>query len=493
MLPSFLESSWKTYKEDTNTVADWLATKAKQCGYPADLLDRTDRPPQVEPSKRLKGSARKKAKDAAKAQGAPAKASEATATPPPKPNYIINVKEFTTLAEFIAVFNKPAVQIPRSLVSALNRAIDLRRKQREHSLDNGEKSAKASHNADEGHSYFLGVLERTREILKPRMSSDMIEDFICKPNAEPKSQAPSELGNKFENLDIQEPSQAFVDAPNVVPAPRAAAEPHYEAERLHNFEEQYIAAHCLFEDVKNIRRFLRTLWGSYLDGMDITAISVTTNTAIDFIRNLEQDYQRQFPEHSNFEKILRPFYCAQCLTRGGDPNKKVSGDPFNFAVYDLAEECLLSTYVILESVQDVISPGHLPLYKPGHFGKRDMSCDWFQKPPREKFQDDKLVMLEAFPDLMLMAMMTEKAPLVEDDLIRGFRVMSPGKDIPLWVRTPFLSFPYAHTRTSRACSSFPQLSPFTDVSQDSLYLCKVLTTHFSWCLQPSVFLMLNTC
>lgn len=464
MLPSFLESSWKTYKEDTNTVADWLAIKAKQCGYPADLLDHTNRPPQAEPSKRLKGSARKKAKDAAKAQGVPAKTSEASATPPPKSNYIIKVKEFTTLAEFIAVSNKPAVQIPRSLVNALNRAIDLRRKHHEHSLVNGEKSAKASHNANEGHSYFLGILERTREILKPRMSSDMVEGFICKPNAEPKSQVPSELGNKFKDLDIQEPSQAFVDAPNVVPAPRAAAEPHYEAERLHNFEEQYIAAHCLLEDVKNIRRFLRTLWGTYLDGMDITAISVTTNAAIDFIRNLEQDYQHQFPEHSNFEQILQLFYCTQCHIRGEDPNATGAGDPFNFAVYDLAEECLLSTYVILGSIQNVITPGNLPLYKPGHFGIRDMSGDWLQKPPREKFQDDKLVMFEAFADLMLMTMITEKAPLVEDDLIRGFRAMAPEKDIPFWVRILYSDLPCGHTRTSRADSSFHRPPPSTDVS-----------------------------
>lgn len=50
------------------------------------------------------------------------------------------------------------------------------------------------------------------------------------------------------NLDIQKPSQAFIDAPDVVPAPKAEVEPQYEAETLHSREELYTAAHCLFQD-----------------------------------------------------------------------------------------------------------------------------------------------------------------------------------------------------------------------------------------------------
>lgn len=56
------------------------------------------------------------------------------------------------------------------------------------------------------------------------------------------------------------------------------------------------------------------------------------------------------------------------------------------AVYDLAEDCLLFTYIILDSVQDVISPGHLPVYKAGHFGRRDLRTERSEKSPREKFE-----------------------------------------------------------------------------------------------------------
>ena len=77
MLPNFLQSSYLTYKEDTDVLAKWLAVKAKQCGYPADLLSPSDPPtPSTQPnppSQRSKGATRKQAKHAGKENAAPPK------------------------------------------------------------------------------------------------------------------------------------------------------------------------------------------------------------------------------------------------------------------------------------------------------------------------------------------------------------------------------------------------------------------------------------
>lgn len=454
MLSDFLRSSLKTYKDDTNSIAAWLAVTAKQCGYSSDLLDRTDSStasssssssstlPPSQSSARLKGKARKQAKDAAAAQGNRPEASKIASSPPNKPSYIIKVRDFTTLAEFIAGFRKPVIKVPTYLVNALNRAIELRSQHNAWSREQNDSDEPTKReNTDESHSYFLGVLERTREILKPRMPSDLIDDVLCKPpsgisgNGDPGEKPTSQIRNKFENLDIQEPSQEFLDAPDIVPTPVSqSSDGHiYKAETVHSLEEQYWAAHCLFQDVRRIRSSLSQLWAAYREGaIDLVAASITTNTAIDYVRSLEQDYLQQFPEQSDYEGIVNMFYKVQCLSRGEDPShKQQPDDSFNFAAYDLAEECLLSTYVILSSVQEVISPGHLPIYKPGHFGHRDLRTNWSTKSPRKKFQDDKLVLLEAFPDLMLMTMITSRSPLAEDELIRGFRDMAPGKGIPL--------------------------------------------------------------
>lgn len=445
ILSDFLKSSLKIYKDDTDIIATWLAVTAKRCGYSSDLLDRTDplsfsKPIPPQSSNRLKGKARKQARDAAAAQESRTTPSKATDNPPAKASYTIKVQDFTALAGYIASSSKPVIKVPGSVVETLNRAIELRSQhnswfREQNASDKPIEEVKA----DENHSYFLGILERTLEILRPHMPSDMINDLLCEPlselgvNEDPGEKTTSQIRNIFDSLDVQEPSQEFLARPGVS-VPRSTTEHRYKAKVVHSLEEQYLAAHCLFQDLRNLRSFLRQLWASYRTGeTNLVAASITTNTAIDFVRDIEQDYLQQFPDQSDYQGIVALFYKVQCASRGQHPNhRQQPGDLFNFAVYDLAEECLLSTYIILNSAQNVISPGNLPIYKAGHFGQRDLRRNWSQKSPRQKFKDDQLVLLEAFPDLLLMKTITLQSPLAEDALIRGFRDLQPGKGIPLW-------------------------------------------------------------
>ena len=446
MLPNFLQSSYLTYKEDTDFLAKWLALKAKQCGYPADLLSPSDPlTPSTQPnrsSQRPKGATRKQTTKHAGKENAPP--SKKPNSPVAAPKYTIKVKDFAPLAECIARFNKPAVKVPLTVAEVLNRAINLR--QQHHTWARAQAESAASTGVEESnqsHAHFLGILERTREILKPRMPPETIDDFLSKPSSGSSHQATSDLqangqiSNMFDDLDIQEPSQKFLDAPNVEPATinKAAQESNYEVETLQGIEEQYMASHCLFQDIKDIRSFLRQLWASYKDGdIALVAASITTNTAIDFVRSMEQDLLQRFPDKSDYESIMLIFYGAQCIHRGLNPSSKQRPqDPFNFEVYDLAEEVMVPTYIVLESLQRVVSPNELPLYKPGHLGIRDTTTAWTEKSDREKFRDDRLVLMEAFPDLMLTAIMTSRFALAEDELIRGIRQMAPGKIIPLWL------------------------------------------------------------
>lgn len=445
MLPNFLQSSYQTYKEDTDILAKWLAVKAKQCGYPADLLSPPDPPTAssqpARPSQRSKGAARKQAKLAVKSDAASLQHSDSTAN---APKYIIKVSDFATLANCIARFNKPVVKVPVEVVKVLHRAIDLR--QQHYSWARAQADSEPSTDVEESnqsHAHFLGILERTREILKPRMPSEMIDDFLSKPSSrssnqeKPDTQANGQISNMFDKLDIQEPSQTFLDAPDVEQSIgiKVSQEPNYEAEQVQSMEEQYLAAHCLFQDVRNIRSFLRQLWKSYRDdGLSLAAASITTNTAIDFVRSMEQICLRQFPDSSDYKSFMQIFYGAQCLNRGHNPiSRQQPDDLLNFEVYDLAEEVMVPTYIVLESLQRVILPNQVPLYKPGHFGSRDTTTAWTEKSNRDKFRDDRLVLMETFPDLMLMAMITSRWTLAEDELIRGVRQMAPGKAIPLWL------------------------------------------------------------
>ncbi|KAL8939589.1 MAG: hypothetical protein Q9216_003269 [Gyalolechia sp. 2 TL-2023] len=417
-----------------------VSRQAKQHGYPVDQLSGNDSAKSNATSKRLKGKARRQAKEtASRTEGAPS-ASESPAVP----RYTIKIKDFVALAEFVAGYANPIIQVPIGLVKALNRAIDLRARHNDWSRqikDGDDQEARLA--ADATHSYFLGVLDRVREVLRPRMPVDAGKESC--PQSEEHAGVPESLetedqedfANIFNMLELEEPSQAFLDAPGASHKPEAEkpAERLYEAETDQSREEKYLASHCLFQDVRNIRSFIRQLWLNYQEHQpSLVSVSVATNTAICLVRDMEEEFVRRFPGTSGFEEVLGSFYPVQCVIRGESPGEKQQpGDLFNFKVYDLAEDCLVTTYTTMSSLQNIIEPGNLPVYKPGHLGFRDRSRDWVDMTPRGKFREEQLILFEAFPDLVLLSMITSKAPLAEDEFIRGVRNMLPGRPITLWL------------------------------------------------------------
>ncbi|KAI4190031.1 MAG: hypothetical protein L6R41_001050 [Letrouitia leprolyta] len=314
MFPEFLQSSFKRYKQDTDTVATWLASKAKQHGFPVDQPLGSSSVQPNGTSKRLKGKARKQAKEAASQPGGKQNASGSSA----KQRYTIKIKDFIALAEFIAGKTNPVIRVPVALVQALDRAIALRAQHSDYSRENkADENQEARIAADASHSYFLGVLDRVREVLRPRMPAATEKEThpeSVKDTGKPGSlEAPNqeEITNLFEVLDLEEPSQEFLDAPGAPHTPKAAklADVLYEVETDQGPEEKYLASHCLFQDIRNIRSFIRQLWINYKEyQLSLVSVSVATDTAISLVRDLEEEFLRRFPGTSDFEGILDMFY-----------------------------------------------------------------------------------------------------------------------------------------------------------------------------------------
>lgn len=427
MLPNSLRGSYTIYKEDTDSVATWLASTARRCGYPLDLLTTLGENAVSQKASRLKGKARKLAKAAASTKGeGPEIAGSGSTT------YTIAIKDFIPLAEHIVAYQKPPVKVPSAFVRSLDRAIAFRQKHNLWFKDIGRSSR------GDGHTFFLGILEQVRKTLRSRMPSDTVNDMMTRSATESKSETTSRahIGNAFGGLTLDVTSDRFSDSASTPDNPQAPIEvndgAHYQAERLQKAEEQYLAAHCLLIDLDSIREHIKSIWRLYRDRLiDLHAASITTNTAVELIRHMQEDYDKRFPSHADFEGLVNIFYGSQCFHQGEDPeHKEMPDDPFNFAMYEVADEILLPTYVIMSSLSDISDPREIPIYKSGHFGHRDLSTPWSQKSPRGKFEDDKLVMLESFAGLRALAM---NQPLAEDELIRGIREMTPGKKVPLWL------------------------------------------------------------
>lgn len=110
MLPDVLFSSYRRYKADTDRSTTWLAETAQACGY--------DTPQKHAPSSRMKGKARKQAKAAA----------ATSASPPTITRYRVELKDFPLLAQRVAAFKEPRIQVPLAIVQAAQKAIAARKR-----------------------------------------------------------------------------------------------------------------------------------------------------------------------------------------------------------------------------------------------------------------------------------------------------------------------------------------------------------------------------
>ncbi|KAJ3460508.1 hypothetical protein MRS44_011375 [Fusarium solani] len=154
MIPPQLLGAYRQYKQDTDSVASWLASTAIARGYPADLLATSLSTPAPKTSGRLKGKARTKARSGGASNPKPTN----------EKRRIIAIKDFVPLANFIA---GRRVSVPDVFSTTIDRLIALRSG---FGGKLGETGAKPDPESDEKHGYFVGILEAVREALRPRMA-----------------------------------------------------------------------------------------------------------------------------------------------------------------------------------------------------------------------------------------------------------------------------------------------------------------------------------
>ena len=103
--------------------------------------------------------------------------------------------------------------------------------------------------------------------------------------------------NLFENLNVEEPSGGFLkfEPTSADQKLNSAPQVRYSVDQVQSLEEVYFAVHCIFNDLDNIRRYLQQVWKGYKQGaFDLVAALITTNTAIDFAKRLQEDFLETF-------------------------------------------------------------------------------------------------------------------------------------------------------------------------------------------------------
>ena len=264
MLPQILAGHYQRYKEDTTDFTTWLSKAAIACGYqtPWALSQyRTDPEKQENQGSatKLKGRARKEAREAAKASKETASNSSNIEPPPSVTKYEITTSELLKQADAIAASQKAGIEIPESIVRVVQRAINARRRCAAWFPQTGVHDEDGS---TARHVHFVGVLEKALSVLLPSARADPSPP---KPKEAPSTlEEPShQLANRFGALDVEGLDESLdVAASEVVVTKKKPAD--FRSVDVYEFESQWedhaFVIFCFFEDLHRLQSALKETW-----------------------------------------------------------------------------------------------------------------------------------------------------------------------------------------------------------------------------------------
>jgi len=424
MLPTPLLSTYAEYKKDTNSVATWLASTARANGCPATHLSQPWDPQEIpKPSGRLKGKARKQAKEATNQQ-----------TSAPK-KYVVAIDDFVPLAKFI-VAHKPKVDIPTSFIAVLDRVIAVR-------IGFGEKMVKhgavVESHANYNHEHFNAILQDVRGVFEPWVSTTKRALSTDRPDHKADSE---KLRNRFAGLTVDEPSQASLDAPEVE---RPKQDPNdkttYEAEPQVSVLESMFAFWSLMDDLLQLRRVVAWNWRKQTVAMStIAACAVTTNAAIELARGWVEESASLFELNGGTSLLLDHFFVMNCLA---SPTSPLSPEQFAdpemlvpvedlYESYDIADSTCYNAYRILSVSLQIVDNEGTSIPRDGPLSKsRGTVKDREVMSGKEKYLTDYNILTDIIADYLFIT--GAPAYIVEDQFLSGLREMLKTHQVPLYL------------------------------------------------------------
>ncbi|KAI1317053.1 hypothetical protein F5Y16DRAFT_419947 [Xylariaceae sp. FL0255] len=366
-----LAGSYEQYKRDTELVKDWLVSTARSLQCPDGLLPTPTPTTQPEPGGMRKGKARKRTKiQVASATPTGSRKSE----PPAK----FPAKGYITLAKYIAA---KATSIPHNVRTRIDHAIALR--------------------TTFGINRNDYVLKDVREALKPLQSIDTNHDFSNTPNIET--------------------SAAAQDAHTI---------PNTE-EQIY-FEEAFGALTAVINDSNKMRDRVRWIWSNYKTGIfDIATAAIATDAAVGLVGSLMEDVLPLLKQHGGIRNMVGNVYLHQCLAQGWDETELVVvGDAFNYATYDVADRTYFSTFRLLEGFTS-LATDVIPLAREGDPVRYDATSDRSCKTGREKYEDDRALLMRFVPELMTASCGVCDWP-VRDKFLRGIEELHRTREVPFY-------------------------------------------------------------
>lgn len=400
MLPDHLYSSYKRYKADTSYVASWLTATAQRCGYISSARQEGSTSESRLPV--LEEKAQKLAQEAS--QGSDRSDIQNAR------RHRIDIEEFVPLAEYIAKCRKLRVEDSETFASVLQDCIRARSRHLAHHQRSGNETGSSGENRR--HDYFVRILQQVKDILEPLL---------------PKSSATNQSGtspylastsNIFENLSIDELSETtnHNERSHEIFEPEA---PPYAINLGASEEEVRIATAMLFFDVHRLRDVIKRVWLLFQENkLDLMAASLATNTAIDFTRSIQFEFENTFPGQVDLNK--EPCYhCAYLADQSASPRPLSCFETARFVLIQFKKVYLDDTSDFVPTV----APSNLALYD-------EVEVEGFPS-IHSSYSSDLSLAMGVIPEFCVLI---ETSPFVqgEHELIRGLREVVNEKKEVFW-------------------------------------------------------------
>lgn len=404
MLPNFLKPSYKRYKDDTDLFAFWLVSIASKRSLLPDSASQRNL------NTKTSGKANSKAK--------------LTET-----KYMATASELLNIAQAIA---NSAVHVPASIVALGRRAIKLRKDVTSHFWGNGDVSSNTRH------AHFISVLENICEVLESQKPTETSARKQTPAAVDHDKDVETQAWlNRFATLSVEE----LRDVPESVADTNKTIEVEIveDDDIIDGGADVYLSHHffrlfCLFHDLQNWRTFLSQTWSEYRDlKIDLMTASIITDNALQLAQTLITEVVDSWPRKlpNDDLEIQNILYTTALLAHGVD-NSVSSGLTFNIKLAGFAEWCYLPTATLLQSFVRVIQDNSIPVYKPGYFGAYDPKANRANMTVVERFNEDKLLLMELLPEFCIMEMFHIRMP-ASDRITSGFVDFIHSKKPTLWL------------------------------------------------------------
>ncbi|KAI0385729.1 hypothetical protein F5Y04DRAFT_276253 [Hypomontagnella monticulosa] len=402
--------TYQRYKDDLDYVTKWLATTAQAHGYlfepPTNPLNSL----QELGVGRLKGKARKEAKEAARWYD--------TKT---KKQCVIKIRDLIPLAELITSC-QPPISVPEAFAASLRRLIKHRGRFSGLLEKTGFNLVNLAHKYPH---HLVGILAAVCNILEPRMSFSKIPIG---------SETPSEGGTVdfigyFGDLAREEVSDFVnaIDPPRPELPSQGSSAIEFPLEPPKSKENAVFALYHFYRDLQVIQDYAVSVWMGFFTGdagvrRPLASPALLTILCIGLVQDLEKDITLLCRSHGDVYKVSQEL--ALHLSNRQSMSSDVTEDS-----YGTDEAMLVPSFNMLRKLCN------------GLLGKKSntISHDFDPSkefplqdgpPVEEKRETDSHILQWFFVESYLLA--TKKSGyVVEDEAIKGMRNLAKTTDVPL--------------------------------------------------------------